>query len=1334
MDNSQTSHKFIFSFQPLPSRYEIAKNKIPDDLIKIYSDINIKYIKFPTSINEMEGKAIELFLFNQIKDFKFMVYEISKSDSDQSFNIIICAEDHCFIIESFDSNLDFLKNSKAFLINSRENCTASEESKSFCMNYYSKINSNIFVKLTIRPIITYLIRRFFCPSEFFKDQSFFTFCEQNRVFEEKYKTKIDEFILKNNEKDFDKFKDSFLSFSNQIIEEMKNDKKDEKNQIFEFKENEFIKLRTIANCEHSLINLVIHIKELHLFIYKEIKDPNNQELYKNTQHEIDFCSKYSHRCLTRFYGFVKKKGIIYGEIYEFMSNGNLNIFIQTNETNDFFNLIAINRIFQGIEYLHSNSLIHRDLRPFNVLVNRDNTPYIADYDTVRMLNPNSTNEMTNNIGENSYASPEQHIEGANVSFPTDIYSFGQIIYYLYEKEDSYHDNNFDTVIKRKKNEDIPEMKNASEDIQSFVKNCLSFEPEKRPKLDEIKFFIAEQLNRKLLESFNERKTKEYLQFYYEYIFFKSNCLKGFLNNARDLYAKENYSEAKRYFDLLVEFKVPEAYFYMARFYQYGFSIPTDLSKAIEYFQMGSEYDDYKSSFILAQFYINGTHFEQNIPKAIEYFKKSGKYFDDANYILGGIYLDVYEDIEEGRKYLLKAAEKNHPMAISSLGELSLLDKDYKTAIQYFEKASDLNEPSSQFSLGLLYFYGTGVTQNYAKAREYFEKAAKEKDGGSYLYLGIIYENGFGLPKDFWRAKYNYDKAIEFGRVDAYCNLGVLFYNGNNTEGRNFIKAKEYFELAAKQQNPEGLLKLGLLYYEGEGVEKDYSKAKEYFELSAKLENSFALIRLGLIYLLGKGIEPDYQKALEYFQIAADKQNVQAFYYLGFIFENGLGVKSDIKKAIEFYQSAAIHENSVKLYDPGQIFVIDLDENNLFYYPSSNNLGLIYITEFCYENRDSAEKCISNAGMNEYSFGQNTFGLFNQFFLKDINNALYFYDKASTKYSFALSEYNLGYIQEYINSDIEKAIHHYEKALEFINLPLIFRGDVIDDIRLHYSKCFIACFIYLKLAYFSLSKDESQFNYDAKKYFINAIFHILFTYLLDDKGDSYEFVFKKLNNENGSALNLKDFFFNFPLFKHSNRINKSSSDWKIFEINSSEKSRFRVIVIRYQSQNGHENLLNNLIKEDEIIKVISKKIDVKLTKDNNQSDPYDLPENEPEEIQENTVDDLDLNKIIETIFNEMNNQKFFLLMKNQSEASYNDPRLEGTDSYLIRIKSLENRIERYLKYPKCLFQIFFDDLHYLKSEINDIINIMNNILYTPPYSILFGRIKTNENEENKELVI
>jgi TPR repeat protein len=54
-----------------------------------------------------------------------------------------------------------------------------------------------------------------------------------------------------------------------------------------------------------------------------------------------------------------------------------------------------------------------------------------------------------------------------------------------------------------------------------------------------------------------------------------------------------------------------------------------------------------------------------------------------------------------------------------------------------------------------------------------------------------------------------------------------------------MKAAEYYELAAEQDNPDAQFALSLLYWSGLGVESDFAKGKEYLELAAERGHTIA---------------------------------------------------------------------------------------------------------------------------------------------------------------------------------------------------------------------------------------------------------------------------------------------------------------------------------------------------------------------------------------------------------------------------------------------------------------------------------------------------------------
>ncbi len=67
-------------------------------------------------------------------------------------------------------------------------------------------------------------------------------------------------------------------------------------------------------------------------------------------------------------------------------------------------------------------------------------------------------------------------------------------------------------------------------------------------------------------------------------------------------------------------------------------------------------------------------------------------------------------------------------------------------------------------------------------------------------------------------------------------------------------------------------KLGKMFLNGDGVEKDIPKAVEWLKQAALEENEFAEYALGRIYLFGLGVEKDLPLAMEYLRSAAAKGN------------------------------------------------------------------------------------------------------------------------------------------------------------------------------------------------------------------------------------------------------------------------------------------------------------------------------------------------------------------------------------------------------------------------------------------------------------------------------
>lgn len=85
------------------------------------------------------------------------------------------------------------------------------------------------------------------------------------------------------------------------------------------------------------------------------------------------------------------------------------------------------QVAEALEHVHARGLVHRDLKPDNLLVDARGKTRLLDFGVAQELGQMDTGELGSIIGTLAYASPEQ-VAGREVDHRTDLYSFGIILY------------------------------------------------------------------------------------------------------------------------------------------------------------------------------------------------------------------------------------------------------------------------------------------------------------------------------------------------------------------------------------------------------------------------------------------------------------------------------------------------------------------------------------------------------------------------------------------------------------------------------------------------------------------------------------------------------------------------------------------------------------------------------------------------------------------------------------------------------------------------------------------------------------------------------------------
>ncbi|CAF1142570.1 unnamed protein product, partial [Didymodactylos carnosus] len=318
----------------------------------------------------------------------------------------------------------------------------------------------------------------------------------------------------------------------------------------------------------------------------------------------------------------------------------------------------------------------------------------------------------------------------------------------------------------------------------------------------------------------------------------------------------------------------------------------------------------------------------------------------AQYGLGQLYYLRDTAFDKALHYFRLAAEGGNSNAMAYLGKLFSEKNDYIkqnniTALNYFQKSAEKNNPMGQAGVGMMYYYGAGVEKNFEKALKYFQLSSNQGYVEGLLMLGIMYYNGDGVQRDYKMAVKYFNAASQSGHALGYYNLAQMHSTGTGVL-RSCSTAVELFKTVAERGRWSSMFSEAYhLYKQGHidqalgkylflaelGYEtaqsnvayildqsqisiypfksECYRRALIYWNRAAVQGFHAARVKLGDYYFYGYGTEKSYEIAATHYKLASDQSpNPQAMFNLAYMHEKGLGLKKDIHLAKRFYDMAA----------------------------------------------------------------------------------------------------------------------------------------------------------------------------------------------------------------------------------------------------------------------------------------------------------------------------------------------------------------------------------------------------------------------------------------------
>ncbi|MGA3018272.1 MAG: serine/threonine-protein kinase [Bryobacteraceae bacterium] len=208
---------------------------------------------------------------------------------------------------------------------------------------------------------------------------------------------------------------------------------------------------------------------------------SNPRLLERFQGEVRVARQVSHPNVCRVYDIGEIEGMPFLSM-EYVDGEDLGGLLQRiGRLPEDKALVTARQLCAGLAAAHDRSVIHRDLKPQNIMMNKRGEVVIMDFGLAAIADQLTGAEVRN--GTPAYMAPEQ-LKGAEVTARSDIYALGLVLYEIFTGKRPFDGQSVKHLLEQQESGHLPNMTSGTTEVdpavEKAIRRCLEADPARRP--------------------------------------------------------------------------------------------------------------------------------------------------------------------------------------------------------------------------------------------------------------------------------------------------------------------------------------------------------------------------------------------------------------------------------------------------------------------------------------------------------------------------------------------------------------------------------------------------------------------------------------------------------------------------------------------------------------------------------------------------------------------------------------------------------------------------------------------------------------------------------------